>query len=315
MIEAVRSAVSRIAMTWSGALAKTSRWNRTPFCTYVTEVVAVVRSNCRLYWEALPEGKVSRRLPTVWYASCPTGLPSMFWLTRFCAWVHWFAKTSRRISASAPRPRELLGSCGPPAQTVSSLSCSRSASTLPNTMAPSRPLPIGNARSQSVPAALSYQSARSPAASTCGGAAEPARATAVQGSGSRAPPAPAAPILRVCRRVRSDIDPPSGDRSGHPKPEAPLIASRLRTARHLMCCANATATQRDRQWSIGLAAELSAYPLRTGSFSARRGDLPTSVSKLGCTGPARPTGANHRIRAHPNPDTSDVVDGNGRRQC
>ena len=57
---------------------------------------------------------------------------------------------------------------------LSSLSCNRSVSVLPNTIAPSRPLPIGRARSHSVPAGWLYHSARSLAADTSAGGTEPA---------------------------------------------------------------------------------------------------------------------------------------------
>jgi hypothetical protein len=79
---------------------------RTPFNTYVVVTVAVVRSNVRLYCDipaALPNA--SRRLPTGWYANCPAGLPTIVWLIRSCAWVHWSAKTRRRISARLAAPR------------------------------------------------------------------------------------------------------------------------------------------------------------------------------------------------------------------
>jgi hypothetical protein len=111
VMEPARSAVRRIAITWSGALARTSRWYLTPFCRYDTELVAVVRSRCRLYSETpVPLGKVSRRSPTVWYASWPAGRPRMAWSTSDCAWLHWLAKTRRRISASAAAPCALLES-------------------------------------------------------------------------------------------------------------------------------------------------------------------------------------------------------------
>jgi hypothetical protein len=59
------SAVSRITITWSGALANTSRWYRTPFNTYVVVTVAVVRSSVRLYCDApLALPNASRRFPT-----------------------------------------------------------------------------------------------------------------------------------------------------------------------------------------------------------------------------------------------------------
>src|SRR5690606_21250236 len=134
----------------------------------------------------------------------------MFWSIMVWAWLHWFWKTSCRIWPSAAAPRGLLWSYGPPAQTVSSLSWSRSVSTLPNTMAPRRPLPIGSARSQSVPALSSYHRARSSAALTSEGGAEAGRAAAVHPVGSMAAPAPAAPNLKTCLRERSDISHPSG---------------------------------------------------------------------------------------------------------
>jgi hypothetical protein len=111
VIAPARSAVSRMTITWSGALANTSRVWRTPFSTYVVVAVAVVRSSLRWYCvapDALP--KARRRLPTNWYASCPPGVPIMVWLIRSCACVHWSAKTRRRISASAAAPRVLLES-------------------------------------------------------------------------------------------------------------------------------------------------------------------------------------------------------------
>src|SRR4051812_30257048 len=42
LMEPALSAVRRITMTWSGALAKTSRWYTTPFTVYVTDETAVV---------------------------------------------------------------------------------------------------------------------------------------------------------------------------------------------------------------------------------------------------------------------------------
>ncbi|MFD0818572.1 hypothetical protein ACFQ0D_09660 [Micromonospora zhanjiangensis] len=90
-------------------------------------------------------------------------------------------------------------------------------STLPKTIAPRRPLPIGSARSQSVPADWLYQSAMSLAASTCGGATESACARAVQPAGSITAPAPAAPAARSLRRVTSDIViSPSSELGSHP---------------------------------------------------------------------------------------------------
>src|SRR4051812_2605297 len=147
----------------------------------------------------------------IWYASCADGMPSMFWSMRLCAWLHCPAKTCCRICASAPAPRGLLWSYGPPAQMVSSLSCSRSVLTLPNTMAPRRPLPSGSARSQSVPALASYHSARSFAARTSAGATDAGLAAAVHCVGNSAAPAPAALSFSTCLRDNSDIcvSPPS----------------------------------------------------------------------------------------------------------
>src|SRR5687767_10881172 len=73
-------------------------------------------------------------------------------------------------------------------------------------MAASLPLPTGNARSQSEPAASSYHNARSPAARTSWGAVESARAVAVQPAWAST--APAAPSFMTCRRVRSGMSLP-----------------------------------------------------------------------------------------------------------
>src|SRR5690349_13953027 len=136
----------------------------------------------------------------VWYDSWAAGMPRRFWSIRLCAWLHWLAKTACRICASAPAPRVLLWSYGPPAQIVSSLSWSRSTSTLPNTIAPRRPLPSGSARSQSAPAPCSYQSARPFAVPTSGGAAADA-GDADHVTGSEAAPATTAAALSTCLRV------------------------------------------------------------------------------------------------------------------
>ena len=62
-----RLAVSRTAMTWSTALAMTSRRKRVPPATNSTVAVAVSRSSSRRYSDAAPSPvNASRRLPTGW---------------------------------------------------------------------------------------------------------------------------------------------------------------------------------------------------------------------------------------------------------
>lgn len=75
--------------------------------------------------------------------------------------AHSPANTLLRISGRLLRPWGLAGSYGPPAHTVSSLSWSRSVSVPPNTMAPSRPLPMGSASSHAA-AGRGYQRVSSP---------------------------------------------------------------------------------------------------------------------------------------------------------
>src|SRR4051812_15981122 len=66
-MEPAVSAVRRMTITWSGALAKTSRRYFTLFAVYVTTVVAVVRSSHRWYPDTpLALGKASLRSPTGW---------------------------------------------------------------------------------------------------------------------------------------------------------------------------------------------------------------------------------------------------------
>ena len=63
------------------------------------------------------------------------------------------APASRRLtSGSASFASGFTGSYGRPAQSVSSLSCRRSCTTPPKTIAPSRPLPTGSARTHSASA-------------------------------------------------------------------------------------------------------------------------------------------------------------------
>ncbi len=67
--------------------------------------------------------------------------------------VYLLSASRRRTSGSASFASGLTGSYGRPAHSVSSFSCSRSWTMPPNTMAPSRPLPTGRARTHSaVPA-------------------------------------------------------------------------------------------------------------------------------------------------------------------
>src|SRR5688572_20209013 len=72
-----------------------------------------------------------------------------FSLTRLAASRYRPSVSRRLTSGSAARASGFTGSYGRPAHSVSSLSCSRSCTTPPNTIAPRRPLPTGSARTHS----------------------------------------------------------------------------------------------------------------------------------------------------------------------
>src|SRR5918993_5485027 len=99
--------------------------------------------------------------------------------------------TSRRTSASACGAFGLFQSRGPPDQSVSSLSWSRSRSMPPNTIAPSLPLPTGSASTHCC-AGRRYQSVRWLATCCC---AAPAAAGAAASDAS--PPAASMPPASV----------------------------------------------------------------------------------------------------------------------
>ena len=63
----------------------------------------------------------------------------------FWAPIKLSMNTISLISSNADKPRLLKLLCGPPAQKVSSLSCSSSSTTPPNTIAPMREFPTGRA--------------------------------------------------------------------------------------------------------------------------------------------------------------------------
>ena len=89
------------------------------------------------------------------------------------------ACSSRRTSGTAPAAAGLTRFIFCPAQTESSLSCSRSSRTPPKTIAPSRPLPMGSASFQRA-AGVRYRQqdcACGAAGTFCGGWAEPSTLT------------------------------------------------------------------------------------------------------------------------------------------
>ena len=97
-------------------------------------------------------GNVSIRSPTVWYGHLGQRLGHHF-LARQSRGRRIRPRQRRLTSGRASLASGLTGSYGPPAQSVSSLSCSRSFTTPPNTMAPRRPFPTGSARTHSALAA------------------------------------------------------------------------------------------------------------------------------------------------------------------
>ena len=107
-------------------------------------------------------------------------------------------------SAPAPRRRACCsGRTGRRPRSVSSLSCNRSTSTLPNTMAPRRPLPIGSARSQSVPAHCVVPERQAVRRADLRRGGRRTRATPTTSGAATAAPATTAAALSTCLRVTS----------------------------------------------------------------------------------------------------------------
>ena len=150
-----RLAVSRTTMTWSGALANTSRENVTPplvighvsRCRRQVEIAPVVLDRVDL-----PETSARDRRPSgTASARAASTSPSRRRASPRRGTCR--SAISRRTSGSASFASGFTGSYGRPAHSVSSFSCSRSWTMPPNTIAPSRPLPTGSARTHSaVPA-------------------------------------------------------------------------------------------------------------------------------------------------------------------
>src|SRR6185503_5885012 len=152
-----------------------------------------------------------------------------FWLTSVAASRYIPAASSRLTSGSASRASGFTGSYGRPDHSVSSLSCSRSCTTPPNTMAPRRPLPTGSAPTHSL-AGARYQRV----SGESGGGACPVRrgAGGAWRAGNTAPARiriPARVVAAIERRVAGAVT--SSERGAHAEGEKAHLVGR--DVRHL----------------------------------------------------------------------------------
>ena len=139
---------TRTASSSSGALATTSRTTGTPSATKRVAATPPRRSSDRRYDVATAGASASsrNRSPSVWWLRSSMSFGSMQSRCRIrCASSTLPCSESSRAARKLAAAAGALRSSAFPSHTLASLSCSRSRSTPPNTIAPIRPFPTGSA--------------------------------------------------------------------------------------------------------------------------------------------------------------------------